>query len=81
MIADGYRHGLGLLPGVAIDQHFSQRNRFRELEACLAAYPAICGIGIDEQTAVVVTAQINARYRQRFSLALSELRCERIHEA
>ena len=56
MIADGYRHGLGLLPGVAIDQHFSQRNRFRELEGCLAEFPSICGIGIDEQTALIVTS-------------------------
>ncbi|MDX1928783.1 MAG: cyanophycinase [Pirellulaceae bacterium] len=56
MIADGYRRGLGLLPGVAIDQHFSQRNRFRELEGCLADFPAICGIGIDEQTALVVAS-------------------------
>jgi cyanophycinase len=56
MIADGYRRGLGLVPGVAIDQHFSQRNRFRELEGCLAVFPSICGIGIDEQTALVVTS-------------------------
>jgi cyanophycinase len=56
MIADGYRRGLGLLPGVAIDQHFAQRNRFKELEGCLADYPTICGIGIDEQTALVVKA-------------------------
>jgi len=56
MIADGYRRGLGLLPGVAIDQHFSQRNRFRELESCLEEFPSICGIGIDEQTALVVTS-------------------------
>jgi cyanophycinase len=56
MIADGYRRGLGLLPGVAIDQHFAQRNRFRELEGCLAESPSICGIGIDEQTALVVTS-------------------------
>lgn len=56
MIANGYRRGLGLLPGVAIDQHFFQRNRFAELEGCLADYPAIFGVGIDEQTALVVTA-------------------------
>ncbi len=56
MIADGYRRGLGFLPGVAIDQHFSQRNRFKELEGCLAEFPSIYGIGIDEQSALVVTA-------------------------
>ncbi len=55
MIADGYRQGFGLLPGVAIDQHFAQRSRFKELENCLAPYPAIFGVGIDEQTALIVT--------------------------
>jgi cyanophycinase len=56
MLADGYRHGLGLLPGVAIDQHFAQRNRFKDLERCLTDFPTVFGIGIDEQTALVVTA-------------------------
>ncbi len=55
MIADGYRRGLGLLPSVAIDQHFRQRNRFPELERCLAPFPSILGLGIDEQTALIVT--------------------------
>jgi cyanophycinase len=61
MIADGYRHGLGLLPGVAIDQHFSQRNRFAELAGCLQPYPQILGVGIDEATALVVEAPSRAR--------------------
>ncbi len=56
MLADGYRHGLGLLPGVAIDQHFAQRNRFKDLESCLASFPSVYGLGIDEQTALIVTA-------------------------
>lgn len=56
MIADGYRRGLGLVPGLAIDQHFQQRNRFRELETCLEPYPSIYGIGIDEGTALIMTA-------------------------
>ena len=56
MVADGYRRGLGLLPGVAIDQHFSQRNRFDDLKAVVKRFPAIMGIGIDEGTALVVEA-------------------------
>ncbi len=56
MLADGYRHGLGLLPGIAIDQHFAQRNRFADLENCLTPFPTVYGIGIDEQTALVVSA-------------------------
>ncbi len=54
MIADGYRRGLGLIPNIAIDQHFSQRNRFAQLEECLEKYPEIFGIGIDENTALII---------------------------
>jgi cyanophycinase len=46
--------GLGLLPGVVVDQHFSQRNRLSRLLGVLAANPRYVGLGIDEQTAVVV---------------------------
>ena len=47
--------GLGLLPGVLIDQHFEQRNRFGRLLALVAQSPALLGIGIDEDTAGLVT--------------------------
>ncbi len=54
MVEDGYRHGLGLLPGVAIDQHFRQRNRFEDLRGVVKRFPTITGIGIDESTALIV---------------------------
>jgi cyanophycinase len=47
--------GLGLLPGVVIDQHFEQRNRFGRLMALIAQSPALLGIGVDEDTAALVT--------------------------
>ena len=47
--------GLGLLPGVIIDQHFQQRNRLGRLLALVAQNPSLLGIGIDEDTAGVVT--------------------------
>ena len=47
--------GLGFLPGVVIDQHFSQRGRLGRLIAALAQQPAVLGFGIDENTAIVVT--------------------------
>ncbi len=56
MVADGYRRGLGLLEGVAIDQHFKQRNRFDDLASVVKRFPKIYGIGIDESTALVVQA-------------------------
>jgi cyanophycinase len=45
--------GFGLLPGVVIDQHFSQRQRLPRLQGVLARYPRL-GLGIDEATAVIV---------------------------
>ncbi|KAB8333106.1 cyanophycinase [Scytonema tolypothrichoides VB-61278] len=47
--------GLAFLPGVVIDQHFSQRGRLGRLVAALAQQPAVLGFGIDENTAMVVT--------------------------
>lgn len=46
--------GLGLLPGVIIDQHFQQRNRLGRLLAIIAQNPSLLGLGIDEDTAGVV---------------------------
>jgi cyanophycinase len=47
--------GLGLLPGVLIDQHFEQRNRIGRLLALVAQSPSLLGIGIDEDTAALIT--------------------------
>jgi cyanophycinase len=47
--------GLGLLPGVVIDQHFTQRNRLGRLLLLVAESPSQLGIGIDEDTAAVIT--------------------------
>ena len=46
--------GLGMLPGVIIDQHFEARNRIGRLLAIIAANPSLLGIGVDEDTAGVV---------------------------
>ncbi|MEH2356431.1 cyanophycinase [Nostoc sp.] len=47
--------GMGFLPGVVIDQHFSQRGRLGRLISALILEPAVLGFGIDENTAMVVT--------------------------
>ncbi len=54
MMAEGYERGFGFLPGCAIDQHFTQRGRHRDMEALKQAFPQLLGIGIDESTALVV---------------------------
>jgi cyanophycinase len=46
--------GFGLLPDVVIDQHFDTRQRQKRLQTLLSKYPHCLGLGIDEQTAVVV---------------------------
>jgi cyanophycinase len=46
--------GLGLLPGLIVDQHFQQRNRLGRLLSIVAQNPSLIGIGIDEDTAGVV---------------------------
>jgi cyanophycinase len=50
--------GLGLLPGVVIDQHFEQRNRYGRLLMMVAQSPQLLGIGVDEDTAAVVEGDV-----------------------
>ena len=46
--------GLGILPGVIVDQHFQQRNRLGRLLSLIAQNPSLLGLGVDEDTAGVV---------------------------
>ena len=46
--------GLGLIDGVIIDQHFMERGRVGRLIGAVSQNPKNLGIGIDEQTAIVV---------------------------
>ena len=46
--------GLGLLRQVVIDQHFAQRKRLSRLLTVVAQNPNVQGVGIDEDTALVV---------------------------
>jgi cyanophycinase len=54
MMCEGYERGLEFLPGVAIDQHFTQRKRFPDMTKLMKSYPQFLGIGLDEGTALVV---------------------------
>ena len=47
-------HGFGFLPGVVVDQHYSQRKRQVRLRGVIAEHPNLVGIGIDESTAIIV---------------------------
>jgi len=46
--------GFGLLPGVIVDQHFAERGRISRLLSAVAQNPRILGIGIDEDSAILV---------------------------
>ncbi|MHB8275747.1 MAG: cyanophycinase [Dermatophilaceae bacterium] len=46
--------GLGLLPGVIVDQHFDQRARYGRLMSLVASSPDLLGVGIDEDTAAEI---------------------------
>lgn len=47
--------GLGLVKNIIIDQHFAQRGRIGRLLTAIAENPEVLGIGIDEDTAIVVS--------------------------
>jgi len=46
--------GLGLLEGVVVDQHFAQRGRIGRLVSTIAENPEVLGLGIDEDTGVLL---------------------------
>jgi cyanophycinase len=46
--------GFGLLQDVIIDQHFSQRGRMGRLLSVFASTPGLIGVGLDEDTAVLI---------------------------
>ncbi len=50
--------GLGLIRDVIIDQHFAERGRFGRLIGAIAHNPRVLGLGIDEDTAVVVEGDV-----------------------
>ncbi len=49
-----HEKGFGFLQNTAIDQHLLRRNRHWDLLEILNAHPELLGIGIDENTAIVV---------------------------
>lgn len=49
--------GLGLIRNAIIDQHFAERGRIGRLLGAIAHNPRILGVGIDENTAIIVENQ------------------------
>ncbi|GAA1509299.1 cyanophycinase [Dactylosporangium maewongense] len=57
---DSVRTGPGMefLPGVLIDMHFAQRGRLNRLLSAVAMFPHELGLGIDENTAILVAGDV-----------------------
>lgn len=53
LIGDHTR-GFGFLPNMVIDQHWQNRRREADLEVVRREHPELLGIGIDEETALIV---------------------------
>jgi cyanophycinase len=49
--------GLGLWPGVIVDQHFLKRQRLGRLSSMVLGRPDLVGVGIDESTAILVSGR------------------------
>lgn len=47
--------GFGFLPGVVVDQHFTERKRLPRLAGVIEKNPTWAGLGIDEGTALILT--------------------------
>lgn len=48
--------GLGILKNLVVDQHFEQRTRLGRLLSVVAQSPSLVGLGLDEDTAAIVSA-------------------------
>lgn len=62
--------GFGLISNVIIDQHFRQRDRIGRLLALVAGNPGLLGVGIDEDTAVVIDNEDIMRVVGRHSVTI-----------
>ena len=48
------RKGLGLIEGLVIDTHFIRRGRFGRLAEAMATYPNLLGVGLAEDTGIII---------------------------
>jgi cyanophycinase len=48
--------GLDLLPGVVVDTHFGREGRLGRLLVATAQQPGLAGVGVDERTAALISA-------------------------
>jgi cyanophycinase len=71
------RAGLGLLPGVILDQHFVKRQRENRLFGLVLRHPGPLGVGIDEGSALLVADNRYAEVAGRTPVMIVDGRKER----
>lgn len=71
------RAGIGLLPGVILDQHFVKRQRQNRLFGLVLRHPGRLGLGIDEDAALLVTDNRYAEVAGRTPVMVVDGRRER----
>lgn len=74
-------HGLGLLHGAMIDQHFTQRRRLSRLIDLLGRQGGLVGLGVDEDTAAVICPGRSLTVLGSGSVTLVDGRHARRHDA
>jgi cyanophycinase len=57
LMVDGHDRGFGLLPNVAVNPHLSSNKRENELVSVIDRYPQLLGIGIDDDTGLLVSGE------------------------
>jgi len=52
--AVGMSKGMGFIPGLIIDSHFIRRGRFGRLAEAVAKFPTLIGVGLAEDTGLII---------------------------
>ncbi len=58
LMVDAHSTGFGLLKGVAIDPHLTIQKRQNELVTVIDRYPQLLGLGIDDDTGLLISGEI-----------------------
>ena len=66
--------GLGFVANAIVDQHFSQRHRLSRLLSALAQRPDLLGVGIDEDTALIIEPNQSVEIMGKGSVTLVDPR-------
>ena len=76
--------GFDLLPGAILDQHFLKRSRLGRLIQAVEMHPNLIGLGIEEDTAILITGKeakvLGASYVLRFEIVEGKMKIDAFEE-